>query len=86
MLLGSPSAFCRTKDHLVKVCQENLKILSGDSHRILSKMITSDETYVHYYDSPTNQESKIWLFEDESPSIQLKQKQILGEMYVHWSC
>ena len=57
----------------VKICQENLKILSNYGYRIISKIITSDETYVHYYDAPTNQESKIWL--DELPPIQLKQKQ-----------
>jgi len=53
----------------VKVCQEKLKILSDGGHRIISKIITFDETYIHYNDAPNNQESKIWLFEDKSPPM-----------------
>ena len=72
--------FCRWVPHLlseeqnsiqVKVCQENLKILSCCGHWL---------ELCHYYDAPTNQESKIWIFEVESPTNQLKQKQTFGKI------
>ena len=48
----------------MKASQEIPKILSDGSHRIITKIITSNMTYVYYYDTETNQEFKIWLFKD----------------------
>ena len=42
-----------------KVSQENLKILSDSGHRIITKIITPDQTYAYYYDAKINQESNI---------------------------
>ena len=62
MALGFSSAVCRKKVNQVKLCQENLKILFDGGHYIISKIITSNEPYFNYYNDPTNEESKLWLF------------------------
>lgn len=51
----------------VSICSENLKMWRNHGKSFINKIITGDETYVHYYDAPTRQESKIWVFEDEAP-------------------
>ncbi len=35
----------------VEICKENPKIFKDGGHQIFSRIITSDETYVHYYDA-----------------------------------
>jgi len=51
----------------VRICQENLKMLKDGGNRIISQIVTGNETWVYYYDAPSNQEAKIWIFEDEEP-------------------
>jgi histone-lysine N-methyltransferase SETMAR len=56
----------------VEICKENLKIFKDGGHQIVSKIITGDETYVHYYDAPTHREAKLWVYEGEVPPSVVK--------------
>jgi histone-lysine N-methyltransferase SETMAR len=47
---------------------------------LINRIITGDETYVHYYDAPTHSESKIWVFEDETPPQVAKQNRTIGKV------
>lgn len=87
--LGVRKVLCRWVPHWltddqkaerVRICRENLKMLNDGGHRIISKILTGDETYVHYYDAPTRQESKCWVYDDETPPAQLKQQRTLGKV------
>jgi hypothetical protein len=55
-------------------------MLNDGGHRVISRIVTGDETYVHYYDAPTSQESKIWLAEDDEPPTVLKVQRTLGKV------
>lgn len=68
------------KDLRVKICQENLNMVREKGRRIISKIITGDETYVHYYNPKTRGESKIWVFENETPPTVLKKQRTLGKI------
>ncbi|PRD26773.1 UNVERIFIED_CONTAM: hypothetical protein NCL1_37184 [Trichonephila clavipes] len=58
--------------------QKELNILSTAIHKIIheeSHMKKSDETYIQFFDIPTCQESKVWVFEDDStPTIVERQR------------
>jgi histone-lysine N-methyltransferase SETMAR len=56
----------------VKISQENLKMLREGGDRIISQIVTGDETWVYYYDAPSNQEAKIWISQDEEPPKMMK--------------
>ncbi|PRD33737.1 UNVERIFIED_CONTAM: hypothetical protein NCL1_16747 [Trichonephila clavipes] len=45
--------------------KKSLKLFNDGGHRIISKTVTGDETYKPFFDIPTRQESKLWVFEDD---------------------
>ena len=47
------------KEKRVTITKETLKLLNDGSHRIIYKIVTSDETYMPFFDVPTHQESKV---------------------------
>ncbi|XP_042906074.1 histone-lysine N-methyltransferase SETMAR-like [Parasteatoda tepidariorum] len=51
------------KEERVRISKETLKLLNDGGHRIISKIVTGDETYIPFFDVPTRQESKVWIFE-----------------------
>jgi hypothetical protein len=48
--------------------------------RLIDKIITGDETYVHYYDVPTRTETKIRVFEDETPPQVVNREKTIGKV------
>ena len=40
-------------------------MLEDGGHRIISKIVTGDETYIPFYDIQTRQESCVWIHEDD---------------------
>ncbi|PRD20711.1 UNVERIFIED_CONTAM: hypothetical protein NCL1_53824 [Trichonephila clavipes] len=52
----------RSVSDLVKIY---LKLLIDDDPIIISKIVTDDETSRPFFDVPTRQESKLWVFEDD---------------------
>ena len=48
--------------------------------RHINRIVTGDETYVHYYEAPTHRESKIWVFEDEDPPQVVKRDRTVGKV------
>ena len=52
------------KAKCVRICRETLKVLNEGGHWLISKIITGNETYIAFFDIPTGQESKLWVFED----------------------
>ena len=43
----------------VTICEETLKLLNDGGHRLISKILTGDETWISFYDVPTHPESKV---------------------------
>jgi histone-lysine N-methyltransferase SETMAR len=68
------------KAERVQICRQNLKMLKDGGHRVISRIVTGDETYVHYFDAPTSQESKIWIAEDDELPTVLKVQKTLGKV------
>ncbi|GFT82228.1 uncharacterized protein TNCV_2272891 [Trichonephila clavipes] len=51
-------------------------------HIIISKIVTGDEMYIPFFDVPTCQESKVWVFEDDpTPTMVKRQRAIKKVMY-----
>ncbi|MFX6318898.1 hypothetical protein ABTF97_18765, partial [Acinetobacter baumannii] len=46
------------------------------------KIVTDDETYILFFDVPTRQESKVWVFEDDpTPTMVKRQGALKKVMY-----
>ncbi|GFW12329.1 uncharacterized protein TNCV_815841 [Trichonephila clavipes] len=70
------------KEERVRISKETLKLLNDGDHRIISKIVTGDETYIPFFDIPTRQESKVWVFEDEpTPTMVKRQRAMKKVMY-----
>ncbi|XP_015924023.3 histone-lysine N-methyltransferase SETMAR-like [Parasteatoda tepidariorum] len=65
------------KEERVRISKETLKLLNDGGHRIISKIITGDETYIPFFDVPTRQESKVWVFEDDTMPTMVKRQRAL---------
>jgi histone-lysine N-methyltransferase SETMAR len=57
-----------------RMCKKNLKMFKDQGQQIISQILTGDETWVYYYDCPSNREAKVWIFEDEKPPKMPKQE------------
>ncbi|GFX22554.1 uncharacterized protein TNCV_2784891 [Trichonephila clavipes] len=66
----------------VRISKETLQLLNDNGHRIISKIVTSDETYIPFFDVPTRQESKVWVFEDD-PTPTMVKRQLAMEKAMH---
>ncbi|GFX34306.1 uncharacterized protein TNCV_3226531 [Trichonephila clavipes] len=60
----SPNLTEHQKENRVRISKGILKLLNDGGHRITSKVVTGDETYMPFFDVPTPQESKAWVFEN----------------------
>lgn len=58
----------------VIIAREPLEMLNNGEHRILSKPVTVDETYIRFYDIPTHQESRVWIHK-EALTLTMAKKQ-----------
>lgn len=68
------------KSQRVLICKQNLKLLNNGGHRLFSKIVTGDETYVHYYDPLSPKESRIWVAEDEPIPTLVRQRRAYGKI------
>lgn len=68
------------KAERVRICQQTFQLLNDGGHRIISKIITGDETYIPFYDVPTRQESKVWVFEDDPTPTTVKRKRAVKKV------
>lgn len=48
--------------------------LLNDGHCITSKITTGDEMYIPFFDVRTHQESKVWVFKDDTKSTMTKRQ------------
>ena len=64
----------------VEICQENLRMWKNYGMRRIDRIVTGDETYVHYYEAPTHRESKLWVFEDEDPPQVVDRDRTVGKV------
>ncbi|GFX75596.1 uncharacterized protein TNCV_4715021 [Trichonephila clavipes] len=79
--MKAPSSF-RDLEERVRINKETLKLLNDGDHHIISKIITGDETCIPFFDVPTRQESKVWVFEDDpTPTTVKRQRAIKKVMY-----
>ncbi|XP_015920439.1 histone-lysine N-methyltransferase SETMAR-like [Parasteatoda tepidariorum] len=53
------------KEERVRITKGTLKLINDDGHRVISRIVTGEETYIPFFDIPTRQESKVWVFEDD---------------------
>ena len=56
----------------LEFAKKNLKMLKKDGQRIISKMITVDETNVRFFEKKTPNELKQWVFKGEEKQPQIK--------------
>lgn len=47
-------------------------MLNDEGHRTIFNIITSDKTYIPFYNVPIRQESELWVFKNESNSTTVK--------------
>jgi len=70
------------KSERVRISRDTLNMLESGGHRIISKIVTGDETYIPFYDTPTRQESRVWIHEDDpTPTTPKKQRSMKKVMY-----
>ncbi|PRD18078.1 UNVERIFIED_CONTAM: hypothetical protein NCL1_62037 [Trichonephila clavipes] len=55
-----------------KIIHEELHMEKRYDHHIISKIVKGVETYIPFFDVPTRQESKIWVFEDDPMPVMAK--------------
>ncbi|GFT61906.1 uncharacterized protein TNCV_4497171 [Trichonephila clavipes] len=60
------------KEEHVRISKETLKLLYDGDHRIISKIVTGDKTYVLFFDILTRQESKVRVFKDDPTPTMVK--------------
>jgi histone-lysine N-methyltransferase SETMAR len=81
--------FCRFVPHRlseeqkrerIRICTENLKMWRNCGQSLIDKIITENEVYVHYYEPKSRNESKIWVFEDETPPQVVKRDKTVGKV------
>ena len=53
-------------------CTETLALYHADSENFLGKVVTSDETYIHYFQPTTKRESSQWLKKGADPPVKAK--------------
>ncbi|GFT04955.1 uncharacterized protein TNCV_4744911 [Trichonephila clavipes] len=60
--------------------KKSLKLPNDGGHSIISKIVMDDETYMPFYDVPTRQESKAWVFEDDSMPTMVKSRRAMKKV------
>jgi transposase len=87
--LGLHKVMCRFIPHRlteeqkkvrIETCRENLKMWKDCGTKMIDRIITGDKTYVYYYDAATRSESKLWVFEDETPPQVVKTSRASGKV------
>ncbi|PRD35752.1 UNVERIFIED_CONTAM: hypothetical protein NCL1_10566 [Trichonephila clavipes] len=68
------------KEERVCISKETLELLNDGGHRIISKIVTGDETYMPFFDVPTRQESKIWVFENDITPTMVKRQRAMKKV------
>jgi hypothetical protein len=70
------------KAERVRIARQTLEMFNNGGYRILSKIVTGDETHIPFFDVPTRQESRVWIHEDDPiPTIAQKQRSVMKVMY-----
>lgn len=70
------------KSERVRISRQTLQMLEHGGHRIISKIVTGDETYIPFYDAPTRQESRVWIYEDDpTPTTPKRQRSMKKVMF-----
>ena len=68
------------KAERVRISKQTLKLLKDGEHRIISKIVTGDKTYIPFYDVPTCQESRVWVFDGESAPTTVKRQRTMKKV------
>ena len=63
-----------------RICKETLKLLNDARNRLIPKFVIDDETYIPIFDVPTRQESKIWIFEDDTTPTMVKRQRVVKKV------
>jgi histone-lysine N-methyltransferase SETMAR len=64
----------------VVLSQENLDLLNADSIKFFDSLVTGDETWVHYYDPETKNESMQWKHLDSPPPRKFRTQPSAGKL------
>ena len=89
LLLVSPDLTEHQKVELVRISKRKkkpLKLVTDGGHRIISKIITDDETHICFFDFLSPQECKVWVFKyDLKQTIVKKQRAMKKRKYAVFS-
>ncbi|GFW25523.1 uncharacterized protein TNCV_3722511 [Trichonephila clavipes] len=65
-----------------RISKETVGLLNNGCHRNISKIVKSDKTYIQVFDVQTSQESKTWVFEDDTMPLMVKRQQAMKKSNV----
>ncbi|GFU01799.1 uncharacterized protein TNCV_1523061 [Trichonephila clavipes] len=70
------------KEECIRISKETRKLLNDGGHRIISKIVTDDETVIPFLNVTTHQQSKVWVFKDDPmPTMGKRQRAMKEVMY-----
>jgi [histone H3]-lysine36 N-dimethyltransferase SETMAR len=67
------------KQSRVSWCKFMLDKFDGGRSKLVSEIITADETWIYQYDPETKQQSTVWVFDDEVPPTKLVKSRSVGK-------
>lgn len=70
------------KEDRVNWCKFMLKKFDQGRSKLVSAIVTGDETWIYNYDPETKEESTIWVFEDEKPPTKVVRSKSIGKRMV----
>ena len=70
------------KAHRVEWCQKMLNRFESRSTSDLNSIVTGNETWLYYYDVPTQSDSRVWLCEDEDNPVVVRKSRSIKKIII----
>lgn len=76
-LLQENQKHCR-----IQMCQELLALSSRYGNKFWSRIVTTDETWIPYFNSETKEQSMEWRRPENGPTIKAQRVQSIGKVII----
>lgn len=60
------------KEARVNWCKKMLKLYENGTSNNINNIVSGDETWLYYFDVPSKNKNKVWLFENEQTPVQVR--------------
>jgi histone-lysine N-methyltransferase SETMAR len=76
------------KNNRVRDCHELLTMYKADPSEFMARIVTGDESWLHYYEPETRQQSSQWMARGDCPPVKAKSCPSAGKRMatVFWDC